>query len=71
MTTIINNPPGNGDNGNSSSAFVAVIIIILLLAGGFLFYRYVWHRAAPASTTNINVTIPTAPSSAPVGTSNQ
>lgn len=53
MTTIINTP-GNNEGG---SGFGIVVIIILILVGGFLFYRYGWRRAAPA--TNINVTIPT------------
>ena len=57
MATIINNPPGSGDN-NSGSTFGIIIIIIILLVGGFLVYRYGWHRAAP-TTNNINVTIPT------------
>ena len=55
MTTIINTPPNNGGS-DSGSTFGIIIIIIILLVGGFLIYRYGWHRAAPA--TNINVTLP-------------
>ena len=64
--TIITNSPekGNGDGG--AGWIVALVIIIAVVAGGIILYRRgAFRAAAPASNTNINVTVPN-----PVNSSN-
>lgn len=63
--TIITNSPER--DGGGAGWFVALVIIIAVVVGGILLYRSGAFRAvAPASDTNINVTVPT-----PVDSPNQ
>ena len=64
--TIITNSPER-DNGNGSAGWiVALILIIVVVVGGIILYRRgAFRAAAPASNTNINVTVPN-----PVNSSN-
>lgn len=57
--TIVNTPASN-DSG-AAGWVVALIVLVAVIAAGFVWYRYYYVGApqAAASTTNINVTIPT------------
>ena len=56
--TIITNSPER-DGGGGAGWVVALVIIIAVVVGGIVLYRRgVFRAVAPASDTNINVTIP-------------
>ena len=60
--TIITNSPERNTGDGGSGWIVALVIIIAVVVGGVILYRRGAFRAVtPASTTNINVTIPTKP----------
>ena len=59
MTTVINTPPSTDTGSNSAGWVVAVIILLAVIAGG----AYLWmHHRGTSGATNINVTLPSAPS---------
>jgi len=56
--TIVTNTPATSDN-SAAGWIVALVIIIAVIVGGIYFYRHgIFGAATPASTTNINVTVP-------------
>jgi len=56
--TIITNSPER-DGGGGAGWVVALVIIIAVVVGGIMLYRSgAFRSAAPASDTNINVTVP-------------
>ena len=64
--TIITNSPEK-DGGGGAGWVVALVIIIAVVVGGVVLYRRgAFRAAAPASNTNINVTVPN-----PVNSPNQ
>lgn len=77
MSTIINNPRAEPErtvlveSGDQSGGWaVAVVVLLLVIAGGTYWYVH-YHRAGTAAQTsggtNINVTLPAAPSSGATG----
>lgn len=57
--TIITNSPERGGGDGGAGWIVALVIIIAVVVGGIILYRRGAFRAvAPASNTNINVTVP-------------
>lgn len=57
--TIITNSPEKGGGDGGAGWIVALVLIIAVVVGGVILYRRGAFRAvAPASDTNINVTIP-------------
>jgi len=57
--TIITNSPERNDGDGGAGWVVALVIIIAVVVGGVILYRRgAFRTAAPASSTNINVTLP-------------
>ena len=57
--TIITNSPERDGGDGGAGWIVALVLIIAVVVGGIILYRRGAFRAvAPASNTNINVTVP-------------
>jgi len=57
-TIITTTAPATSDN-SAAGWIVAFIVLIAVIGGGVYAYRHgMFGSAAPASTTNINVTVP-------------
>jgi hypothetical protein len=70
MADTIVNTPATQDSG-AAGWVVALIVLLAVIAGGFVWYRYYGapQSPTPASTTNtnINVTVPSVPSTTGTG----
>ena len=63
--TIVTNSPGTNDSG-AAGWVVALIVLVVVIVGGIVLYRHgTFGAAAPAGSTNINVTVPNPTTPAP------